>query len=223
LEDATICKCRFCRPGASTTTCADHTRDDERSYSLDRSQQLVTGLHRAWLLICVRGVRIHRSPSWLCKRRDDPSAQIVVMQVSDGCLQVMLRSQMMHAGTHHAIPLLQSFQASSRIQETLIGDGPYCGSKAMAVPQNSRCERKMSKDSGMRLRRHFPMCVTNTSMRAAMLECKHLTVECTLAQRSLPSRQASDLHVTTARQRPSAASHRFLMIVKRLSIAPHTS
>jgi hypothetical protein len=44
-EDATVCRRRFCRPWASTTTRADHTREDELSYSLDRSQQLVTGLH----------------------------------------------------------------------------------------------------------------------------------------------------------------------------------
>jgi len=35
----------------------------------------------------------------LRKRQEDPNAQIVVMQVSDGCLQVMLRSQIIHAGT----------------------------------------------------------------------------------------------------------------------------
>jgi hypothetical protein len=40
--------------------------------------------------------------AFVCKRQDDPNAQIVVMQVSDGCLQVMLRSQLIHAGTHHA-------------------------------------------------------------------------------------------------------------------------
>lgn len=45
--------------------------------------------------------QVHTDVFLFRKRQEDPDAQIVVMQVSDGCLQVMLRSHMIHAGTHH--------------------------------------------------------------------------------------------------------------------------
>jgi hypothetical protein len=74
------------------------------------------------------------------KRQEDPNAQIVVMQVSDGCLQVMLRSQIIHAGTHDANSMAAII---SEMSKPLVAIDPYCGSKASSVPENSRRERRI--------------------------------------------------------------------------------
>jgi hypothetical protein len=79
--DATVYRCRFCHPAAIESTRADHTRKDERGHSLDRSQQLLTGLRRVWLLRHTLDVQVERSHrlwcangkttrtprSWLCR------------------------------------------------------------------------------------------------------------------------------------------------------------
>ena len=82
------------------------------------------------------------------KRQEDPNAQIVVMHVSDGCLQVMLRSQIIHAGTRHGHA--HSMAAIiSEMSKPLVAIDLYCGSKASSVPENSRRERRMmSKECG---------------------------------------------------------------------------
>jgi hypothetical protein len=108
--DATMCRCRFCHPGESRVSVQITPEGHERIHSLDRSQLLLTGLQS-----CLKSkVRIYTDMVLVVKRQGDPSAQIMVMQVSDGCLQVMLRSQMIHAGTLAPIPWLQSSQIRSR-------------------------------------------------------------------------------------------------------------
>jgi hypothetical protein len=66
------------------------------------------------------------------------------------------------------------------------------------------------------------LCVTNTSLRSAMLECKHLTVQYHVDARSLlhVKLQISMwlLHVNNL----VPPSHIFLMVVKHLLFKPHT-
>lgn len=70
------------------------------------------------------------------KRQEDPNAQIVVMQVSDGCLQVVLRSQKIYAGTRYRYAHSMAAIISD-MSKPLVAIDPYCGSKASSVSENS--------------------------------------------------------------------------------------
>lgn len=87
-------------PWAIEGLSAHHTRmESQRSHSLDRSLLRLDGLH-AVEDAHAGGASIFTNRMLVLKRQRDPSAPIVgPMQVSVGCSQVMLRSQMIHAGT----------------------------------------------------------------------------------------------------------------------------
>jgi hypothetical protein len=138
--DATVYRCRFCRPGAVEGLRADHTRKDERSHSLDRSQRLLSGLHRVWLLRHMLDVQVehrHRLRVQTAGRPERPDRGYAgIRRVPTGHVAFAVDTRRYTSRPLHGCNHLRD------VQESLIAIDPYCGCKASSVPQNSRRERK---------------------------------------------------------------------------------